>query len=54
MCKDADPTLQYCQLMGKYQILIPESEFGTLEPYENMFERCSTITPNYAHLPQGC
>ena len=54
ICQAADPSLQYCQLMGKYQVLIPASEFGTLAPYDHMFERCATVTPDYAHSPQGC
>jgi hypothetical protein len=50
-CVDADPELTYCQLMGalKMEIL----DYGTIEPYDNMNERCPSMPPEYTR-PNGC
>lgn len=53
-CIDADPTLPYCQIMGKYRIQLQEDAYSTLEPYSNMYETCTSIWPDYLHLPEGC
>jgi hypothetical protein len=52
-CRDADPGLDYCQVHGKWRINI-NGQYGFLEPYDHMFEQCTTITPDYAHSPTGC
>jgi hypothetical protein len=50
-CKDADPDLPYCQIMGRYQITL--NGYSTIDPYDNMFERCSSTPPNYLR-PANC
>jgi hypothetical protein len=45
-CKRADPNLPYCQILGKYQLELP-AEFGTIEPYSHMNERCPSEGPDY-------
>lgn len=46
-CVQADPMLPYCQIMGKYRIDFMEGDYGFVEPYSRMNERCATINPNY-------
>jgi len=53
-CIDADPTLPYCQIMGKYRIEIPIETYGNITPYNNMNESCSFIWPDYERTPAGC
>lgn len=53
-CVDADPNLPYCQIMGKYRIQLQVEEYSTVAPYENMYESCTSIWPNYDLLPEGC
>ena len=50
-CKDADPDLPYCQIMGRYQITL--DGYSTIDPYDHMFERCSSTPPNYLR-PANC
>jgi len=45
-CKLADPNLPYCQILGKYQLELP-AEYGTIEPYTHMNERCPSKEPDY-------
>ena len=28
--------------------------YNTIEPYEHMNERCESVGPDYARLPEGC
>lgn len=51
-CIDADPTLPYCQILGKYRIDLGE-EYGSIAPYDNMAENCPSIAPEF-YRPQGC
>lgn len=53
-CVDADPDLPYCQIMGKYRIQLQIDQYSTVEPYSHMYETCTSIWPDYLHLPQGC
>jgi hypothetical protein len=50
-CKNNDPDLLYCMIIGKYKIELPY--FNTVIPYNRMNERCSSIGPNYVREP-GC
>ena len=50
-CVAADPDLPYCQLFGKYRIEMPY--YNTIEPYNNMFERCAINFPTFERDP-GC
>jgi len=50
-CVDADPESTFCQLLGKYRMKFPG--VSTIDPYENMDERCPTIAPEYVR-PDGC
>jgi hypothetical protein len=51
VCQDADPDLEYCQIMGKYQIVL--NNYSTIEPYTHMNEKCPSIAPDYIR-PDGC
>lgn len=50
-CKEADPDLPYCQIMGKHKMILPG--YNTIEPYEHMNERCDSFPPDYIRNP-GC
>ena len=50
-CKEADPDLPYCQLMGKWRIELPQ--YNSIEPYDHMFENCDINFPSYMRDP-GC
>jgi hypothetical protein len=51
VCVDADPDLPYCQIMGRYQVVL--NDYATIEPYEHMNETCPSIAPHY-NRPAGC
>ena len=51
-CKDADPDLPYCQILGNYRIDLGP-EYSTIEPYNHMNERCPSIAPEFKR-PAGC
>lgn len=51
-CAVTDPTLPYCQLLGKYRIDITR-EYSIIAPYEHMNESCPTVNPDYFR-PDGC
>lgn len=44
-CTAADPTLPYCQILGKYRVNLPD--YNSIDPYENMFETCKINYPTY-------
>jgi len=50
-CKEADPSLPYCQILGKYRMTLPG--YSTIEPYEHMNEHCKSLGPDYVR-PEGC
>jgi len=50
-CIQADPTLPYCQLMGKYRMTLPA--FNTFAPFPNMREKCPSLPPYYKK-PANC
>jgi hypothetical protein len=51
VCKQADPELEYCQIMGKYKVNLPG--YSTIAPYPNMNERCPSQAPEF-YRPDGC
>lgn len=51
-CIDADPTLPYCQLIGKYRFDYT-FDYSWVEMYDHMDEHCSSINPTYFR-PEGC
>ena len=50
-CAKNDPTLPYCQIMGKFLMEMPG--YATIEPYPHMAEHCPTMTPDFWR-PDGC
>ena len=50
-CTLADPNLPYCQILGKYQLELPD--YSTIEPYTHMNERCPSKEPVYFR-PEWC
>jgi hypothetical protein len=52
VCVDADPSLPYCQILGKYRMNLG-SEYSSITPYSHMAENCPTIAPDL-YRPQGC
>jgi hypothetical protein len=51
ICKDADPELEYCQIMGKYQVKL--DGYSSIAPYSHMNEKCPSIAPEYTR-PEDC
>lgn len=51
VCVTADPSLPYCQLLGKYTMTLPG--YSTVEPYPNMNESCTINWPDYTR-DDGC
>ena len=52
VCKDANPALPYCQLMGQYVLTLPG--WNTIPVYPKMNEQCSAQPPQYYRGPNGC
>jgi hypothetical protein len=50
-CKDADPNLEYCQVIGKYQVELPG--YSTIGVYPHMNENCPSVAPEFVR-PEGC
>ena len=50
-CTQADPSLPYCQILGKYRLTLPG--YSTIEPYPNMNENCASVAPDFIR-PDGC
>ena len=50
-CKEADPDLPYCQILGKYKFSLPG--YSTISPYSHMNENCASLSPDYIR-PDGC
>eukprot|EP00013_Stygamoeba_regulata_P028677 CAMPEP_0177665450 /NCGR_PEP_ID=MMETSP0447-20121125/21059_1 /TAXON_ID=0 /ORGANISM="Stygamoeba regulata, Strain BSH-02190019" /LENGTH=599 /DNA_ID=CAMNT_0019171541 /DNA_START=639 /DNA_END=2440 /DNA_ORIENTATION=+ len=45
-CKDADPGMPHCQIMGKYRMTLPG--VGTISYFSHMREHCPSLAPDYA------
>jgi len=50
-CKQADPDLPFCQILGKYRMSMPG--YSTIEPYAHMNEHCASAAPEFIR-PEGC
>jgi len=50
-CVSADPDSQFCQLLGKYRMSLPE--YNTVQPFPHMREKCPTEPPKYIK-PKYC
>jgi len=50
-CQQADPNLPYCQILGKYQVVL--DYYNTVTPYEHMNETCNVNWPSYTR-DEGC
>jgi hypothetical protein len=50
-CVQADPSIQWCQILGKYRMLYPQ--YSSVAPYEHMNEHCPSISPDYLRV-EGC
>eukprot|EP01126_Amoeba_proteus_P047396 TRINITY_DN5401_c0_g1_i18.p1 TRINITY_DN5401_c0_g1~~TRINITY_DN5401_c0_g1_i18.p1 ORF type:complete len:504 (+),score=105.11 TRINITY_DN5401_c0_g1_i18:327-1838(+) len=44
-CVNADPDSQFCQILGKYLIALPQ--YNTFKPFPHMRERCPSLPPEY-------
>lgn len=45
VCKEADPDLPYCQIMGKWQV--PIFGYSTIPLYDHMNEKCPSLAPDF-------
>lgn len=51
ICKEADPELEYCQIMGKFRI--SAKGYNTINLYPHMNEKCPSLPPLYVRT-EGC
>jgi hypothetical protein len=45
VCREADPHLEYCQIMGKTRVKLPG--YSTINPYPHMNEKCESLAPKF-------
>jgi hypothetical protein len=45
VCREADPDLPYCQVLGNYKLTL--TNYNRFEPYNHMNERCSSQAPRF-------
>lgn len=50
-CKDADPNVPWCQILGKFTLTFPG--FSSIQPYAHMNDHCPSIAPEFIR-PDGC
>lgn len=50
-CKEADPNINYCMILGKFRI--KAEGYNTIEVYEHMNEKCPSVPPFYVRT-KGC
>lgn len=50
-CKQADPKMPYCQLMGDWKVEL--DTYNSIDLYSNMNESCPTLAPLFIRTP-GC
>jgi len=50
-CKDADPNVPWCQLLGKYRMKFPG--FSSIPAYDHMNDHCGSIAPDF-NRTAGC
>jgi len=51
VCKDADPTSDSCQILGRFRMTHPR--FNSMAPFSHMAESCPTVAPKYER-PDKC
>lgn len=44
-CSTNDSSRTYCQIMGEYDLELPD--YNTIVPYASMNERCPSLPPTY-------
>jgi hypothetical protein len=49
-CTEADPTLEYCQIMGSYRMHL--HHYNEYSPFNNMRENCPSVPPKYIRSPK--
>lgn len=52
VCKDADPGVNFCQLLGSHRMEFPG--FSSIEPYPHMNDKCTSLPPYFIRGPEGC
>ena len=50
-CKEANPDLPYCQIMGKWQV--PIFWYSSIPLYDHMNEKCPSLAPDF-YRPSDC
>lgn len=50
-CVQADPSMPYCQILGRFRLVHPG--YSSIAPYDHMAEKCPSIAPDYFR-PAGC
>lgn len=45
ICKDIDPDLPYCQVLGRYRLRL--NGYASISIYPHMFEKCPSVPPLY-------
>mmetsp|Transcript_14523 Transcript_14523/g.37048 ORF Transcript_14523/g.37048 Transcript_14523/m.37048 type:complete len:550 (-) Transcript_14523:54-1703(-) len=50
-CQVLDPSLPYCQLMGKYRVELGDT-YNSIAPYPHMKEKCPSLPPHYYRPPK--
>jgi len=51
-CQEADPSLPFCQLLGKYRLTLPN--YNTRSLYADSFNNCPRGSPPDWQKPVGC
>ena len=51
VCKQADPSIDYCIIVGPYAI--HGNGYNSIKPYERMDEKCPTVPPDFKR-EKGC
>jgi hypothetical protein len=51
ICKEADPELPYCQVIGRWQVIL--NNYSSIKPYTHMNEKCPSIAPDFIR-PGDC
>lgn len=48
ICEKADPGYPYCVIRGRFRFSLNRTSiYGTIKPYDHMFERCGGYPPDY-------
>lgn len=45
ICREIDPELPYCQILGRYRIKL--NGYSTVVPHDHMFDHCPSVPPFY-------